>query len=167
MNARSIQRQTHLQRLKNEDVPLPHTCLRCRTSSSKDTGTHTLHTDKSNWFSPILHWKSVQVLTQRCTQPASDTVFMVLLLIYLLLDLILTTSLFYVGFPPLLFVSSLQRDTPGGGRLDFRASCRRNISVHGIWVSSSPAQCLRQTFSSKQQRVVYNYTKRLFIYHNY
>lgn len=53
------------------------------------------------------------------------------------------------------------------GRLDCRASCRRNISIHQIWVSSSPVQCLSQTFSSKQQEFVYNYTKMLFIYHNY
>lgn len=40
-------------------------------------------------------------------------------------------------------------------------------STHRMWVSSSPAQCLRRAFSSEQQQVVYNYTKRLFIYDNY
>lgn len=69
------------------------------------------------------------------------------------------------GIPPpliCLFTDGCAR----AGSLDLRAGCRRSISTHQIWVSSSPAQSLGQNFSSKQQQVV-SVIQRGSIYHNY
>lgn len=66
------------------------------------------------------------------------------------------------GIPPpliCLFTDGRAR----AGSLDLRAGCRRSISTHQIWVSSSPAQSLGQNFSSKQQQVVYSYPKRFYL----
>lgn len=43
---------------------------------------HSTHVDKSNRLSLILHWELVQTHTQQCTEAATTTVFMALLLVY-------------------------------------------------------------------------------------